>query len=872
MTCSRRWGTALIAIVFLSSTLMFLLLSEQSAAEDVEVQLYLHDNMSMDTEPSRSNEVGEAMRNGDELEYVLSYPLVRDMIITGRPDGSARVLTLHIQDLTIIAGEWSLGVEIFMDPATGASLKVAGTEAGVEDIENDDIELPLTSPTMTLKKGSTIRTRISFQGTPQQLIPPSLAFAYAGTLTGGYTTLSIVGEPIADSDVTLRLLDPNGQPVKEVIPYGPEEARTIDLIAQASSVFGAYDIDTMNILMISSQGGILLNVTGEPEEQGGEENATFEHVYILPEGTPSDTYNIFITAESNTGCSVTRETSLEVRPGLFLTMENPDREADAGDAVTFQLEVLNGGDANDRVEFSAGSLEGWSIDVPDTIEIDGGSSSSVEFRVYVPLRAQLSEEDVITFEAISRNAERTYTATGKITVTGVATYGIEPIGDTVRPLFAGSVGTFQVRVINILNSTKTFEMASEGLPTTWSVSYSSTDGELQGSLYVFEVNASGEEVVDVMVTTSSTGPFGTHPFGSYVRARGETEKKWIYFTLKVVDGSRDVVEAGSGDQKQVSGRVGTNYPIKYSKVYFSLDLYNPTLEDLQIGITVDGPEGWYLGSDYEDIELSPGASSLWNLSVTPATGALWNLGNPYRMDVGIDAGAEGQFSKNLEVIIPEVSDIKAEREWSSVSTVEEQTVPLNLTFSNKGNRDETISISLEAPPELTVNLTPGERVLEPGGSFTARGEIKVNDVEEPGAVSLKVRYSSSKGTYSLDYSIYIEKKDDGTPFNYLTLIIIAVVVIVLAIVGYIVYNRFFHGKEKKKGDEGAVGGQKQPADREPSASTGTDAPASGVAVPTEDPEIIRKADDALASILGDDAPGGGGEPERVEVVEATVVE
>ncbi|MBN1540340.1 MAG: hypothetical protein JW939_09370 [Candidatus Thermoplasmatota archaeon] len=869
MTCSRRGWKALIAIIFLSSTLMFVLLGEQAAAEEVEVILYLHDNMSMDTEPSRSNELGEALGNGDDLEYILSYPLVRDMRITGRPAGSARVSILHLQDLTIIAGEWSMEVGIFMDPSEGASLMIAGAVVGPEDIENDDIELPLMSSTMTLKRGSTIRIRVSFEGTPQQLIPASLAFAYAGTLTGGHTTLSMVGEPLGEGDVDLKLLDLNGQPKKEVIPYGPEEARTINFIARASSAFGAYDIASINILMISSQGGTLLNVTGEPEEQGGEENATFEHEYILPEGTPSDTYSIFVTAESNTGCSVTRETSLEVRPGLFLTMYDPDREAEAGDAVTFQLEVLNGGDANDRVEFSADSGEGWSIDVPDTIEIGGGASSSVDFRVYVPLRAQLSEKDNITFEAISRNAERTYSVNGRITVTGVATHGIEPIGDTVKPLFAGSSGTFQVRVINIVNSTQTFEMASESIPASWTVSYSSNNGELQGSLYVFEINASGEEIVDIIVTTSSAGPFGSDQFGTYVRLRGESEKKWTYFTLKVVDGSRDIVEAES-ELKQVSGRIGTTHPIRYSAVYFSLELYNPTLGDIDIGISVEAPEGWSMGSDYDDIVLSPGASSLWNLSVTPAAGTLWNLGNPYRLDVGIDAGTEGEFSRMLEVVIPEISDLKTDREWSSISTVEGSRIPLNLTFSNKGNRDESIIISLEAPPELSVNLTPTENALEPGGSFTARGEIYVNDIEEPGTVSLKVRYSSSKGTSSIEYSIFIEKKEDRAIFNY-TIIIIAIAVIVLAVGGYLAYNRFLSGKGRKKAKEEKAEAPKRPPPT-PAPPKGGDRVASVGPSPREDPEIIRKADDALASILGEEGSGPAADSEDMEMVEATIVE
>ncbi|MGA1873018.1 MAG: hypothetical protein ACMUHY_05040, partial [Thermoplasmatota archaeon] len=566
MTIGNRRMAAFFSVAFLLPVLFILLWSGPVQAEDVEILLYLHNDNTMDTIPSTASELGETVANQGSLEYVLSYPLTRDITITGEPDGSARLLTLHLEGLLLLTDDYTVEVELFVDPAAGSSLKIAGAQAGPGDIEGGDIELPLSSSTQRMGKGSMLRMTLTY--TTTSLYP--MTFNYA--VSGGQTTLSMIGEPMGDDDVTLLLQNANGQPLEEVIPYGPDEARRIVFVTAARSAFGAYDIETINILMVSSQGSTLLNVTGEPEENDGEEWANFTHDdFVLPRGTPTDTYLIYVTAESNTGYAVTLESSLEVRPGLFLTMEEDEKEAEAGDAVTFEIEVLNGGDANDRIEFSALSSSGWSVDVPDTIELDGGESATVEFRVYVPLRAQMSDEDTITFNADSRNADRTYSQEGKIIVTSAASYGIEPIGETTKPLIAGTTGGFQVRIINIVNVTKTFEMSSEDLPTTWSVSYSSSEGELQGSLYVFEINASGEEVVDIFVATSSSGPFGSAQFGTYVRARGESEKKWTYFTVKSVDDSREVVTSDSGDLRETSQRVGTGFPVRYSKVYFTLE-------------------------------------------------------------------------------------------------------------------------------------------------------------------------------------------------------------------------------------------------------------------------------------------------------------
>ncbi|MGA1793625.1 MAG: hypothetical protein ACMUHM_06720 [Thermoplasmatota archaeon] len=868
---NRRW-TVLIAISFLLPALLLLLSSGPADAEDVEFLLYLDTDLNLETTtPTQVQVPTKTITSGGEAEYTLSYPLVADLKITGAPDGSARILTLHLEGLTIAADDWTIGVELYVDPAAGASLKIAGTEVGVGDFENDDIPVPLSSSTQTLKKGSVLRLKITFEGTsPTPFPPPSILFYY--NLGGSHSSLSMIGEPIADDDVKVELQKANGQPIEEVIPYGPEEARTINFVTSARSAFGGYDINTINILMVSSQGSTLLNVTGSPGEDDGEEWANFTHEYILPEGTPSDTYTILVTAESYTGYTVAVESSLEVRPGLFLTMDDPDREADAGDAITFEVDVLNGGDANDRIDFSAVSQRGWSVDVPDTIELEGGASDTVEFRVYVPLRAQLSDEDTITFSADSRNADRTYNIEGTITVTAAASYGIEAIGDTTRPLIAGTTGTFQVRVINIVNATKTFEMSSENLPTSWTVSYSSKEGELQGSLYVFEINASGEEVVDIIVKTSSSGPFGAHQFGSYVRARGESEKKWTYFTVKSVDDSRDVVESPSGELRKTAGRVGTGYPVKYSKVYFTLEFYNPTLSDLDLEIGVAGPDDWSVGSDYDDIDLTPGGSSLWNLSVTPADGASWQLGNPYRVEVEVDAGPEGQFSEDFEVVLPDVSDVKTDREWSSTSTVEGRTLPLNITFRNQGNRDESVSITLETPPELIVNLTPMNGNLKPGESFTARGEVRVGDVQEAGTVSFTVKFATSKGTTNVDYSLFVEKRSNGSSTNYVPIIIAIIVIVVLAIAGYLGYSKFFAGKPPKK-DEGKEAGSKKPQPKASPAPQTTERRAPEFRPgPKEDTELIQKADDALASILGEKPKKEEEEFERVEVLEATIVE
>ncbi len=877
--------TFLLTLVLLLPGLILLFSTEPVNGEDTDIILYLHTGAKILTTDAtqRNNEILDSMESGESLEYSLEYPFARSIFVTGASQGGAKVFTLHLEGVGVNANNPVLTVDIYMDPVSGSPLKIAGDDFSGDDLPTSpltttavDFQIPLFSDGQQFNKGSSLRISMSLEADGKiQPVTPAITFLYTGT--SGTSHISIMGEPIPDDGVDLEIQDTNGNPLEEVIPYGPATAREMNFITSASSAFGANDISLISILVVSSQGSTLLNISSDADEDypspvGGEDWTYFNYTFSLPEGTPTDTYTVLTTAESRTGYTVTYESSFEVKPGLFLSMQEDEKEADAGDVITFEMDVLNGGDANDRVTFSAMSQLGWSVDVPEAIEIEGGEEETIEFKVYVPLRAQISNVDEIDLRAESRNAEKTYSITGTITVNAAASYGIEPIGDTVQAMKSGDIRTFQVRVINLLNITKTFEMSTENLPAAWGVTYSSEEGELQGSLFIFEVNGSGEEIVDIIISTSSDGPYGSYQIGSYVRARGESEKKWSYFTLKVVDDSKSVVEIDDDELRKTAGRIGTSYPVKYTKVYYSLELYNPSLDDLDFEMTVEELDGWTIAYDYDEIELGPGAGSLWNISITPEDGSSWKQGAPYIIDVTIDTSTEGEFTKKLEIVLPEVSDVRTEKEWSTVNAVEGSKVPLNITFQNKGNRDETVTITIEAPPELKINLSPMSKEIAPGEKFVARGEVEVLSLEDVNTVSFTIKYSTSKGTTSVDYSMFLEKGSSPDSTSFIPYLIAAAVLVVLAVAGFVGYNMFI-GKEKKTEEP-------KPAKPKPGPNVSvTSAPRPEKKTvefksvsSSKDSQVIKEADDILASMLGNEAAKDEPEFEKVEVVEATVVE
>ncbi|MFW3146124.1 MAG: hypothetical protein ACMUIE_04860, partial [Thermoplasmatota archaeon] len=807
MKADLRAPALFTVILLLGALLVFLLPSEVIGQEESGIRLFIDgqeellskEKPQIDPNPVRNTVTVES---GGSASFHIEYPLTGDMDITGRMESGSPVMDLHLEGLLSGGSDKELTVDVYSDPLAGSSVKIAGAILDSSDLESEDLPIPfISSQGYTVKKGSTIRLELSYSATGTL---PILSFNDA--LSEG-SHLEFQGSVFIEDAVGISVLGSNGKPVEEVIPYGPLEARQVDIIVSVRDLFGAYDVDTINVVIASSSGNVIWNSTTDtPDPRGGEELTYYNDTFEVPEATPTDTYTITATAVSFTGQRASAGSELIVAPGLFLALQEEFVEVDAGDIAVFGLEVLNGGDANDRIEFSAVSSRGWEVDIPPSVEIEGGEVVTVEFRVYVPLKAAVSDTDTLEMTANSRNADKDYSIEGGIRVKSAATYGIEPVGSTSKNILSGSSVSYSVRVVNLQSGNRTFEMSVENIPDGWDVEYSSDEGRSTSALYQFEVNGSGELVVEIIFEVPSSGPYGSSQFSISVRAKGEADKKFIYLTANVVDDSRDLMELVGGASVKTASRSGTAYPVTYAPVYFSLLLYNPGLQELSIDLEVDTPQDWDPEFNYDSIDLLPGEESKWNISIQPPAGASWQGGESYVTDVSLDAGAGGQLSQRLEVQLPKVTSITAEKEWDSRNVVEGNSVPVNITFRNRGNHDESLQVTFELPPELARNdSSPVSISLVPGETEVLRETIKVLEVKDAGTVTFKVNYETSKGTTTLDFSLSVSKKKESDGQNIPLMVAVIAGIVILAVVGYLAYTRFIAGRRVSKKE------QKKPA-------------------------------------------------------------
>jgi hypothetical protein len=871
--------SAVIIWILIISTLLVIEIADEAQAlgADDEVRLYLKDDGLMKTTPSTLSDdviIKPILPGQEAITYDTSFPLTRDLEIEGNRSGGGQVMVLHLFGSTASpSDEHTLDVRVVEIASGGGETQLAaGRFEGPEMLE-DYLELDLTSGSgTTILEGSFIQLRIQLEG-PSGIFS-GFGFGHYGNPESSY--LSFRGEPILEEDIGMKIMDSTGAELEELLPNGPEDARTFDLSISVMDAFGAYDIQEINILLTSESDNVIWNFTGTPTESGGEAIAYLNESFTIPEGTPEGNYMLRATVVSNTDQTVIAADFVKVASGLQVSIRDPEREADAGETLEFSVSILNGGEGTDRVTFTHSSRLGWTVEDPDPIEVAGGDTETVIFRVQVPIRSSLGDEDTIDINIESRNSDKTYSREVKVTVVSVAEFGVEILGDGTGAVVAGGGAPFSISIINIEDSPSSFEIGIEDIPAGWSVSYSGSNGTMQGSLFILEIEGDSDGTVNINIMTSTSSE-GTYPITAYVRKQGESEKRSVYFKVRVVDPSRSVMELKDTTDTKQSGRAGSNLPIEYATVYFTLELYNPTLEDSRLRINVFAPTEWEIQYDYGTVDLLPGEASSWNISITPRDGEFYQS-SPFETEVEIDGGSLGTFKTILKVELKKVSSLSIITDKDSMDIVKGEVGLVNVTIRNNGNHEALLTITIEAPPALQVSSDIDQMTIATDDEGKARLKVEVIDTGDGDSVTFTLGYDMDGIKGEKDILVYPMKSDEGSKGpDFILIAGIVAAVVIAAVAGFFLYSRF---SKKKKTAPSPPTKKGQPSMEGVRITSVPDrSEESGKPVKAPRSKTVEEADNLAASLLGDDTgrmelSGGvtvevGDEP---EIVTAEVVE
>lgn len=866
----------ILLCAFLLTSLILVAFPQTADAEETgPIRLYPHSAGSLDTIPPTSAEQltieSFSFSSQEDKIYTLTYPLTRDVVVSGS-SGDIMILHLAGSQSVMITDDFELDVRLFGISPSGSDVQIAGGIFQGADMDAADLELSMTDPSgMEISKGSELEIRISLIG---DITQASQIFSYRLITSSDNTYLELGLEPLREEDIEIDLTDENGIPLEEILSNGPASSRTFNIMISVGDAFGAYDVAEINILVLSETGNSIWNQTGEPDGDGGDEFAYLNLTHTINEGTPEGTYMVLATVRSLTGFEVVAESELSIASGLYVTILDPDRDADAGETVEFTMSILNGGEGTDRVTFEYSSEKGWNGEVPDPSEIDGGDTVEVTFRIFVPIKSSVGDTDEITLSAISRNADKTYSKVASIYVEKATYFGVSPVGETTSSVVSGGGAQFTVEIVNIRNVSNDFEVGIEDMPSGWSVSYGGANGTLQGSLYIVEIGGDDEATLNINIMTDS-GSEGVNDLKVFVRERGSSEKKYVYLRIRVVDPERNILTLIDTTDTKSSKRVGTTTPIRYSEVFFNLEIYNPTLSEVGIRINVFGPTDWTLEYDYGSVDLLPGEISYWNISITPMEGEPYS-DDPFTVTIELSGTGSGTISQKLYVNLPKVTSLEVSPDKNSPDVKVGGKAFINLTFRNTGNHPVDISVSSEQPVNLIVTMDPADLSIEPGDNGIVRLTIEVKEIEQDGIIEISVNYDFDGKSGSKVISVYAVKRSEGDDgFDPFLIIIGIIVALVVVVAGYYLFTRY----QKRGGSRSETVPQRPPpSEIKMESMKRTERRSSARPVrPPERSKAVKQADDLADEILASldtrkELSGGITVEAEPEVVTAEIVE
>jgi len=709
--------SVLLATLLLGSISLICFPGPCAATPITESVLYIHKDGTLSTvEPESSgtqNPLAGPLTVGASIEFDSVHPFVDDLDIEGAGSGGEKGISIHLVNTVDTGTGLVLFAELLAVDGAGTERAIAAGEFEQDELDGGDLLLFFGSD--TVQEGSYLRLRLSLtEGTGTLLTPASFSFLYS--LGSDHSSITLMADPIPAGSMELSLLQ-DGRIVDTVLPNGPEEARTVDLSVKVKDIFGAYDVHHGNVTIADSEGTMLFdsgNLDADPD--GGEEWAYINRSFTVPQNTPEGEYTVTARVASNTGQEVSATEMISIASGLYVSLiDGSERKVDAGDVATFEMKVVNGGSRDDRVSFAMSSSKGWQVQAPPDMDMAGGEETTVTFRVTVPVEAKVGDRDTPTMTATSRNAGEDYEVIGAVSVAKAATFSLEVDGDTDIAVYLGSMASFSLRLRNLENITRTYDLSVEDPPDEVDFIYDGPGVSLSGSVYTVTV-APGERIpIDLNVTVSSADPGGLLYISAFARAKGSTDRRYAYLTLLAVDGQRKLVSADGEAVQKATSRTGSTYPVTYRPVPFQLALYNPTLSREDLTIDVQGPEGWGTDSEIKgSMELDPGASAIYNLTIAPATGTLYSSGGGWEVEVTASMPGVQDSSVTLSVTIPLIVDIRATGEGSTVEGKAGEDLMANITISNMGNRAETVTLRTETSDDLTALLSSESIELAPG--------------------------------------------------------------------------------------------------------------------------------------------------------------
>jgi len=384
---------------------------------------------------------------------------------------------------------------------------------------------------------------------------------------------------------------------------------------------------------------------------------------------------------------------------------------DPNNAATFSINITNDkGNYEDEITFTQTSTgtDAWSFTLPGTTALAVDATKQLSFSVTPDIEA-LAGLKSISFVATSKTDEDGENAIATITLTvrvnQLPALEVTKVGDSSQDIEAGKKVSYSFKVTNKGNAVDSFNITvvSDSVPSYWEASVDTSE---VSSLGVDE----SANLTDVLVVKAPLNASADVEATILVKVSSQ-EKDTVFKTFT----SRSTVLQNYDPKITIVGS-DTQSANPEAEVVYNLDIKNDGNGEDEITLSLTGTNSTWGTLGVSSFTLEAGANTTTTLRVTAPENT--PAQNGYK--IGIRATSEDTTTSKSRDVFLNVNQIYDVSVFVAGSTTQSGDPGDQLTYSisvkNKGNGDDTVSLSLEGNVSAwgsiieDVDLTQGQTV------------------------------------------------------------------------------------------------------------------------------------------------------------------
>ncbi|UCH87938.1 MAG: hypothetical protein JSV49_06615 [Thermoplasmata archaeon] len=782
-----------------------------------DVKLYFHRNNIMNTNrPSNPATAYHGLGVDPSLEFNLNPSLYYDLRTIGKSKvGTQEALWLDLTvDYTVLGGNSAdMTVRIFDD----TNLIAENTFTFEGSSTEDTFLIPFTGTKTehTFSAGSVIK--INFTGDVPAGASVRISYDSSNSPHGFlYLTCDQVG------DMSLGPFHHDGT-TGDFEPNTPDN-RVIKFEGEIEDAFGGYDISQVYLNCPT--------LTEFPDDaeatiQAVDSTAEYYYNWSYPYGLAPAQYTVEATIVDNSDNIYYDSTTFTISSyGVHIRIVEPEKSAEKGKSVVFDIEVTNTGGVYDTITLVASPALSWQTQFENNpIGLNANQTGDVTLTVSIPGTAEDNQHNSITITASSTN-DGSKQMSGEAIATALAATGFtfELLSDAQQEIEDSETATYNFRLVNTGQQTETFIIAASYTTTSgWQVLLQGGtpmppgSGEKIRHQTTLQTNGQLNIVLSVSANSPSTNSLDVTLKVTPTNDTGKAQQKTTTTKLLVQGGILMTVASVDDQTSQVVDPAASTP--SYKPLMYTVNVENTGMEvTVSFDITMPSGASKWTVEKPSSITLDQDDDQDVSFSVTPNSDAQATEGDGHTITLrATPEGGSSVDSVKTTVLAKVAQFYKFEAEVESEKTVSgsNQDAEYQITVTNRGNGADTISIILydnewdyewsSAPPSAEKLGNILKVTLDPNAfatiilTFTSPSDTRNGDKDEPLLVIQSEKFDTTQErTYKKFTLTTTVEKSSGEAFRDAMGKLWILIVLVIAV---IIISVFIKVKLKEKGTD-----------------------------------------------------------------------